>query len=303
MPSPWIRRGLVTLAGLATLAAATVATGLVLAEQRQQRRPDLAMAEARKLALPTDAASLERGRYLYATRGCVDCHGAQGAGRNFVDEGGLRLSGPNLTAGRGSATQGYTLADWDRLLRHGVKRDGRVVRVMPSQDYQGLTDADLGALVAHVRALPAVDGLAAEIRLPLPVRVLYGLGQIPDAHDLIDHGRAPAQPVPEAVSIEHGRYVAAMCVGCHGAQLAGGRIPGAPPSWPAAPDLRPGADGVLATRYHDAQALQAMLRSGRRADGSSIAVMPFESLRQLSDTDAAALHLYLSSLPARHGGS
>jgi hypothetical protein len=33
---------------------------------------------------------------------------------------------------------------------------------------------------------------------------------------------------------EHGKYVAKMCIGCHGLGLAGGKIPGAPPQWPAA---------------------------------------------------------------------
>jgi hypothetical protein len=45
-----------------------------------------------------------------------------------------------------------------------------------------------------------------------------------------------------------------------------------------------------------------MLKSGKRADGSAIQVMPFESLRALSDTDARALHLYLRSLAAEPKG-
>ena len=49
-------------------------------------------------------------------------------------------------------------------------------------------------------------------------------------------------------------------------------------------------------RYPTAESFLAMLKSGRRADGSAIAAMPFEALRQLSDTDARALHLYLSQL-------
>lgn len=40
-----------------------------------------------------------------------------------------------------------------------------------------------------------------------------------------------------------------------------------------------------------------MFKSGKRPDGSMVAVGPFEALSQLSDTDAQALHLYLESLP------
>ena len=39
-----------------------------------------------------------------------------------------------------------------------------------------------------------------------------------------------------------------------------------------------------------------MLKSGKRPDGGKIEVMPFEALAQLSDVDARALHLYLTSL-------
>lgn len=290
--NPWIRRGLAATTVLAMLAGTAVIAGLQLADERMNRRLVIAPHE---LPLPTDVQHLERGRYLYTTRGCADCHGADGGGRVFVDDGSVRLKGPNITAGAGSVTTDYRVADWERTLRHGVKPDGRPLRVMPSQDYARLTDDDLGALVAHVRALPAVAGSGADVRLPLPARVLYGFGQIPDAASLIDHSLPPARPVAEGVTLAHGRYVASMCIGCHGPQLAGGRIPGGPPDWPAAADLRPVAGGVMTTRYTDAQRLTAMLRSGRRPDGTAIAVMPFESLRHLSDVDAAALQLYLSS--------
>lgn len=291
----WIRLSLGATTVLAMLAGTAVIAGLQLADERMNRRIDIA---AHELTLPSDASHLARGRYLYTTRGCADCHGADGAGRVFVDDGSVRLKGPNITAGTGSVTTTYRVADWERTLRHGVKPDGRPLRVMPSQDYARLTDEDLGALVAHVRALPPVPGSGAEVRLPMVARVLYGFGQIPDAASLIDHSLPPAQPVAEGVTLEHGRYVASMCIGCHGPQLAGGRIPGAPPDWPAAADLRPVDGGVMRTRYTDARQLTAMLRSGRRPDGTAIAVMPFDSLKHLSDVDAAALQHYLASLQA-----
>ena len=79
-----------------------------------------------------------------------------------------------------------------------------------------------------------------------------------------------------------------MCLGCHGPQLQGGKIKGGPPDWPAAADLRPGLNGALA-RYPDAAACARMMRGGKCPDGSDIAVMPFESLAQLSDTDLQAV--------------
>lgn len=51
--------------------------------------------------------------------------------------------------------------------------------------------------------------------------------------------------------------------------------------------------------YRDAGMFAAMLRSGRRPDGSEIQVMPFESLRELNDTEIGALYAYLTSLPPK----
>jgi mono/diheme cytochrome c family protein len=291
----WIRRGLWTAGALVALAAATVATGSVLADRRMNRRVDVPV-----VALPVngDAAAVERGRYLYLSRGCADCHGADGAGRTFVDDGkGLRLAGPNLTPG-GGIVGAYTATDWDRTLRHGVKPDGRPLRVMPSEDYARLTDADAAAIAAYVRRLPARSGGAAVIDFPLPVRAMYGFGLINDAASKIDHTLPPARPVAEGVTVEHGAYVASMCIGCHGPKLAGGKIPGTPPDWPAAADLTSGRQGAMGL-YPDAASLQRMFRSGRRPDGSTIQVMPFEALGQLSDVDVQALHLYLQGLGAK----
>ncbi len=101
----------------------------------------------------------------------------------------------------------------------------------------------------------------------------------------------------EAVTAAHGAYVANSCIGCHGPKLEGGKIPGAPPNWPAAARLAPGEGSVL-PRYPDAQALAAMFKSGKRPDGSAVSdVMPFESLRELNDVDVKALYLFLTSAP------
>ena len=290
----WIRRSLLGLAGLAAVTAATLVIGTQLAERRAQRHITLAV---EPVPLRSDAAAVARGRYLYASRGCADCHGANGAGRSFVKAEGLHLAGPNISPGAGSVVAAYQPVDWVRTLRHGVKPDGRPVRLMPSEDYARLTDDDVAALVAYVRQLPPAAGGAAVIELPLPARVLYGFGQIPDAVEKIDHRLPPAQPVAEGVTIEHGRYVAQMCVGCHGPQLAGGRIPGAPPDWPAAPALR-GSAGNAMDRYPQAETMLRMFKTGQRPDGAPLRVMPFEALRELSDTDARALHRYLASPPA-----
>ncbi len=277
---------------LGAVFVATAACGLYLAEEKRNRTIDI---KPRPVAYTTDAQTIERGRYLYASRGCNDCHGAQGAGREFVNDGkGTRLAGPNITPA--GVVARYQPEDWNSVIRHGVKPNGRPVLVMPSEDYNRLTNDDLNALVSYMRQFSPQEGTntAAVVDLPRLTWVLYGLGAIPDAAARIDHQLAPSRPVPAGVTVASGQYVANMCIGCHGADLAGGKIPGGPPDWPAASDIRPGKDGAMA-RYANSARFVTMLRTGKRPDGTPIQVMPFESLGQLSDVDAQALYLFLTA--------
>jgi mono/diheme cytochrome c family protein len=291
----WIRALLAGLVALVLLAATALGAGVLLAERKMQRTVSVPV---QPVALRNDAASVERGKYLFASRGCVDCHGSAGTGRTFVDDGGLVIAGPNITTGPGGVVAAYQPVDWVRAIRHGVSPQGRPLMIMPSEDYNRFTDDDLASLVAYVRSLPPASGQGTVLKLPLPVKALYGYGAIKDAAARIDHSLPPQQPVPEGVTVAHGQYVANMCIGCHGAGLAGGKIPGGPPDWPPASKLTPGEGSVMG-RYPDAEALIAMFRSGQRPDGTAVKVMPFESLREMSETDLRALYLYLKGLPGK----
>jgi mono/diheme cytochrome c family protein len=295
----WIRRGGIAVVVLAGLAGGAIFLGLRMADSRMQRTVDV---KVQPVAYRTDTASVERGKYLFESRGCVDCHGANGAGRTFVEKGDdLKIKGPNISPGPGTVVAAYQPQDWVRTIRHGVAPSGRPLLVMPSEDYNRFTDDDLASLVAYVRSLPPAQGTGPEIKLPLPARVLYGFGAIPDAASRIDHSLPPQQPIPEAVSVDHGKYVANMCLGCHGEKLAGGKIPGGPPDWPAAANLTPGAGSVM-PHYPNADALLKLFRTGKRPDGSEVLVMPFSSLRNMSETDVRALYLYLKTLAPQSKG-
>ena len=293
----WIKWTGAVAGAVVVVAAGAVAVGWQLAGSRMARQVAVAV---QPVAYVSDPQSLARGKYLFESRGCVDCHGLNGGGRVFVDDGkGLRIAGPNITSG--GVTASYRPEDWVRTIRHGVKPGGQPLMVMPSEDYNRFTDQDLASLVAHVRSLPPRHGGAAVVQLPLPVRVLYGFGAIQDAAAKIDHSLPPAQPVPVAANAQHGAYVANMCIGCHGKHLSGGKIPGGPPDWPPAANITPGANSAMA-RYPDVDRFIAMLRSGKRADGTAIKVMPFESLAKLNDVDVQALYAYLKTVPARPAG-
>ena len=289
----------VGVAALAAIAAAAAYTTCAVADHKAHRVVDVAPAP---VAYRTDEESLRRGRYLFATRGCMHCHGADGGGRAFIDDPkGLYIKSPNITSD--GVVKDYTETDWVRSIRHGVKPSGQPLLVMPSADFNRLTDEDLAAIVAYARSLPPAPGGAAEIRLPLIVKALYGLGVVQDAAEKIDHTVPPSPPIPPAVTPEYGAYVANSCIGCHGASLSGGKIPGGPPDWPSAANLTPGSHSVM-PRYDTPEKFVAMMHSGQRPDGSAVSpVMPFETLAAMSEVDLRAVYAYLSTLASRPHGS
>jgi cytochrome c553 len=247
------------------------------------------------------AAVVKQGRYLFETRGCVSCHGPDGSGRVMINESnGMFVRTPNITRGPASAVAEYTEADWVRAIRHGVNPAGHALFIMPSEVYSGLSDADFSALVAYVRSMPPIAGEKALIQLPLVVKALYGADLIRDASEKIVHGRPPSPPVAVGTTGEYGAYVARICTGCHGETLAGGRTAETDPHEPPPANLTPG-EGTVMTRYDSLDKFAAMMRSGKRPDGSDVR-MPFDTLAAFNDTDIAAIYGYLRTLPARQTG-
>ncbi|MGH6624454.1 MAG: c-type cytochrome [Burkholderiaceae bacterium] len=292
----WILGTLAVLLGLLLIAVN------VLADRKRHRVFEV---NAAPVAFISDPAALAAGKYLFESRGCSECHGANGAGHAFVnDPNGLYVRSANITSA--GVVAKYTERDWVRAIRHGVNPKGNPLVIMPSGDWARMTDADLAALVAYARSLPPVtteNGGVAVVRLPLMVRALYAFGAINDPADSIDHTLPPAKAVAVAVSPEHGGYVAAMCTGCHGPQFSGGKIPGTPPDWPPASNLTPGSGSAMG-KYDTPEKFIAMLRTGKRPDGTAVSrVMPFPSLAAMNDTDSAAVYVFLKTLPPREMGS
>ena len=295
----WVKGSSLCLAALALAGIATLYVGQALGERKMAR---IIKVTPSPVTLVADTAHIERGRYLFGTRGCATCHGASGGGGPVIESEHMLVVSPNITRGANSATLGYETLDWVRTLRHGVKPDGRPVMIMPSEDYARLTDDDVASIIAYIQQMPAVAGRNALVRLPLTVKVKYAFGAMRDAAEIIDHSLPPSAPLAAAVTAEHGAYVAQSCIGCHGAHMSGGPIPGAPAEWPDPANLTPGAGSAM-QRYPTPEAFMAMLRSGQRPDGTPISpLMPYESLRDMTETDVRALHAYLLTLPPRATG-
>jgi mono/diheme cytochrome c family protein len=247
------------------------------------------------------AQAVERGRHLIDSRYvCTECHGANLGGGTMIDDPAIgTVLGPNITQGRGSVVLHYGPADWDRAVRHGIAPSGRPT-LMPAQDFRLMSDEELSDILAYIRTMPPVDNEVGAIRIGPLGRVLVALGQIRFAADEIPSHDAPheARP-PEAVaSVEFGRHLSGVCVGCHRADLSGGPIMGGDPSWPPAANLTPDADGLAAWSYED---FVRAMRDGKKPDGTDL-LPPMDAMRNftsnMTETELQAIWAYLESLPA-----
>ena len=253
------------------------------------------------LPIPTDAAAVKRGEHLTLSVGaCITCHGPDLGGMVYADMGPVgTVAGRNLTRGRGGIGGQFSDADWVRAIRYGVRRDGTSLIMMPSEVYTRFTDADLGAIVAYLKQLPAVDREMPESHFRPLGRLLLAAGKM----DILVapktfHAGTTASAQPEA-SVGYGRYLADVsgCHGCHGFELSGGKVAG-PDDLPLASNLTPTGLGS----WTEADFVRA-IREGRRPDGTTInEFMPWKSYATMHDSELQALWLYLRSVPAKATG-
>jgi mono/diheme cytochrome c family protein len=281
-------------AGALILIAAAAVYGF--SESRYRKQYAVA---PRVITVPTDSTVIARGEHLAQTfGGCVECHGENLAGKVVFDDPPVgRVYGANLTRGKGGIGAALTDADIMRAMQHGVGRDGRPLKVMPSTDYVHLTESDLAAIVAWVKTRPAVDMAQPPVRVGPVGRALFLAGKLPILHaERIDHARPATMTVSEGATAAYGKYIAAVgCQGCHGQTLAGGPIEGGAPNWPPAANLTPA--GSL--KGWTEAGFTTFLRTGKRPDGTPVSdVMPIRLTKRLTDEEIHALWLHLQTVPA-----
>ena len=276
---------------------ALVAVG-VMYFRGQSRFNQTYAVQVENVAVPSDAASLERGKHL-VTLLCSGCHGENLAGTAFFNDPGLgTIHAKNLTSGKGGIGASYTDADFVRTLRHGVRPDGTSVFVMPSRDFHYLSDQDLGSIIAYLRTVPPVDQEWAPKQFTPMGNVLIGVGVFDNfmMADQIDHtGPRPAAPTI-GVTKEYGDYLARLngCRHCHGQQLSGGKVDD-PTINLLGPNLTPG--GELAA-WSAADFINTMRTGVTPSDHHLSEVMPWKTFgSQMSDDELKAIFLYLQSLP------
>jgi mono/diheme cytochrome c family protein len=287
-----------TLGALALLVVLGVAGLYAWTGAALNKRTDTA---THAFSAPGDSASVARGEHLVRAIGkCGDCHGADFGGQPFIDDPAFgKVHATNLT--RGGIGAAYTDADWERAVRHGKAPDGRRLVIMPSNEFQFLSDEDLGAIVAYLRSVPAVVRESPLPKVGPVARALYAggiLSLLPA--DVVTHANAPVPAVPVDSTVEYGDYLSKVgCSGCHGAGYGGGKIPGTPPDFPVTANLTPTGIG-----HYTFEQFAHVLRTGERPDGSKLhPMMPIAATKLMTDVEVAATWKYLRSLPPKPFGS
>jgi len=301
--------------GYGTAVLAVCGVGLIGAVQLRWDRTFTAAEPA--LRASTDPAVIERGRYLaYGPAHCAYCHTtteqwpALDAGEQPPLSGGAVFKlplgtfySPNLTpdpeTGIGRRTDGQLA----RILRHGVRADGRAA--MPFMTYQNLSDEDVVALISFLRAQPPV-------RNEVPDHELRPLGRALFAFVIRPAGpSAPPPPAgpPEGPTIERGEYLAnnvAECAFCHtkrslmdgsakGPLFAGGlemALESEPGTVLVSPNLTPDPATGHIQDWSEEKFIDRF-RAGTLIEGSH---MPWGAYTRMTDDDLRAIYRYLNSL-------
>lgn len=240
-----------------------------------------------------DEEMLIEGERLFMSRGCGDCHGENGGGTIVSDDPALgTIAASNLTNGEGGVGQFYELEDYVRAIQHGLKPDGTGLIIMPSEDWQQMREEELVPLLAYIQSLEPVDNVLPERQPGMVARILLTIGQIQLSAEIIDHENAGFVDIEYGATAEYGEYLAMGCLGCHGANLAGG-IDVAEPGGELSANITSHEDGIGNWSLDD---FTTALRTGVTPDGNTLSKdMPWKSYSYLTDEETEALYLYLQT--------
>jgi mono/diheme cytochrome c family protein len=112
---------------------------------------------------------VKKGFYLATIGHCFECHTPMGPrGRDFANaygKGGFDFPGPwgvstsrNITSSKTKGIGDWTDAEIKRAITQGVRKDGSPLKPpMGYGFYANMTEADLDALVAYLRTVPAKE--------------------------------------------------------------------------------------------------------------------------------------------------
>jgi cytochrome c553 len=281
----------ILLGALIVLAAVFYVKAYYNTELRMNKVYDVAL---QPIAIPTDSTQLAYGARLSVAKGCRDCHGEDMGGKIFIDDVALgRVVAKNLTKGVGGLPTDHSVSDWVLALKHGIRKDGRPLLIMPAHEYALLSEPDMAAIIAYAQQLPKVDRELPDHSLGPLARILTDMNELPLLPaEMIDHSRSLIKEVKAEVSVDFGKYLTAACQGCHRENMQGGE--------PIAPGFPPVANisssGNLG-KWTEQQFITT-LRTGKTPEGKILnpTEMPWNMTKAYTDTELKAIYMYLQSI-------
>jgi len=160
------------------------------------------------LAIPHDAAAVEEGGRLAKIYGCRGCHNANAEGSVWPDPPWFVAS--IAPPGIARKIADYSDAEVVRLIRHGVRKDGTSLFIMPTVAHRFIADDDLGKLIAWLRTVkPGPKDVTQDTTFGPIARAMLLFGQVQPS---LQVGDVAEQHRPADV----GRYYYdSVCSECH----------------------------------------------------------------------------------------
>lgn len=256
---------------------------------------------------------VQRGQYLATAGDCIACHTAAG-GKPFA--GGLALPTPlgdiystNITPSKTAGIGNYTLEQFTRAMRDGIRADGQhLYPAMPYTSYALTSDDDIKALYAYfMHGVKPVDTSPPKTALPFPFNIRLSMA----AWNLLYLNDSTYKALPDKGDLwNRGAYLVrglAHCSTCHTPRnllmaedlsrpLSGGEVG----PWHAPNITSDTNSGIGGWSNED---IIDYLRYGHSSKGQASGPMAEavdNSLRHLSDTDLKAIAVFLKTVPAVH---
>ncbi len=273
------------------------------------------------IAAPAGAAGAdpapERGAYLFHAAGCASCHtDHKNKGPNLAGGPALKTPfgtfyAPNITPDPTHGIGNWTEADFLRALGQGLAPAGtHYFPAFPSPAYARMTDADMRALWAYLKAQPPVARPSRPHELGFPFNLRFLIG----AWKWLYFEPGPLEPeAGRPADWNRGGYLVEALVHCAECHTPRGRLGGLErdrhlagtrdgPDGEPVPNLTPDkATGIGDWSRGD---FITVLEIGLLPDGDFVgglmADVVAHSTRHLTPQDRAAIAVYVESLPAIH---
>lgn len=231
-----------------------------------------------------EKAKRAHGERLSWVLNCRGCHEPDLTGKMFPP--GLPFDTGVYSANLTRVVGEYSNNELERLLREGVHPERENLWMMPSYLYRHLSDADMEALIAHLKSLEPMGDPTPVSSPTEATRQSYEGFPLTSVEGIAWADRQPMPDLGEEFAL--GRHYAMMtCAECHGPDLRGlGNF---------SPDLR-----AMATAY-SADELSALLSEGAIKEDREVYLMDHYGANiasRLTDNERNAIIAFVKELAA-----